>query len=382
VTAFERELGIDTPDEESGANELHGAEPGVGGNGYAEGNPEGRIGNDASTFGQGPGGPKARADGDGEGSTSRTDNRGTKFGTWTGDANGSPDGMHGGDGVGGDKGVPSGMGLFGGVIPVPDRLKGVIEVAIILANGDITGSGSNLFGAGVRKGLTIAAARRLIAREARIAAQRETQALLRQLARRKAYSSLSTAERAQVQRILYWEKQRQFFRGYLDAAKAERRAVHQALTKARPAERAALEGRDAAAATGEKVAKAEPVAGRLPVNHAYAGEEFPRSALPKKYREKGLRFKDTGYPDFEPYAKALPNGNKEVRIAYTGSQEADYAAANKAAGLEETPRGWIWHHAEGDEGIMMLVPRDLHNTVRHTGGIAEYKHRHGVEYGD
>jgi filamentous hemagglutinin len=132
---------------------------------------------------------------------------------------------------------------------------------------------------------------------------------------------------------------------------------------------------------GEEIAKVEPVAGRLPRNHAYAGRSFPPERLPPQYRKQGLRFKETGYPDFEPYAKVLPNGQKDIRVAYTGSRSADKAAANSAAQLERTPRGYTWHHNEDTE-TMCLVPEDLHETVRHTGGTAGYKHRHGVDYGD
>jgi hypothetical protein len=78
----------------------------------------------------------------------------------------------------------------------------------------------------------------------------------------------------------------------------------------------------------------------------YAGGELPREQLPAKYREKGLRFKSSGYPDFEPYAMTLPNGRKTVRIELTGSRDADIALANKAAKLDEVPEGYIWHHVE------------------------------------
>jgi hypothetical protein len=44
---------------------------------------------------------------------------------------------------------------------------------------------------------------------------------------------------------------------------------------------------------------------------AFAGHEFPPERLPPKYRKQGLRFTDTGYPDFEPYAMVLPNGQKK-----------------------------------------------------------------------
>jgi len=68
------------------------------------------------------------------------------------------------------------------------------------------------------------------------------------------------------------------------------------------------------ARVGAKAAQVEPVADRLPSNHQYADEEFPCESLPPKYREQGLRFKPTGYPDFEPYAMMLPNGKKTVKI--------------------------------------------------------------------
>jgi len=55
---------------------------------------------------------------------------------------------------------------------------------------------------------------------------------------------------------------------------------------------------------------------------------FRAPAVPPKYREKGLRFKSTGHPDFEPYAVTLPNGKKTVKIELTGSRRADEALAN------------------------------------------------------
>jgi filamentous hemagglutinin len=124
------------------------------------------------------------------------------------------------------------------------------------------------------------------------------------------------------------------------------------------------------------------VTGRLPRNHEFAGKEFPRELLPPKYREKGLRFKTTGYPDFEPYAMTLPNSKKTVRIELTGDRAADFAAANKAAGLKQQPRNHTWHHVE-DGGTMMLVPTDLHSEVAHTGGMARYRDTTGgIGYGD
>jgi hypothetical protein len=57
-----------------------------------------------------------------------------------------------------------------------------------------------------------------------------------------------------------------------------------------------------------------------------------------------------------------------VRVgSLTGNYAIDTARANRAVGYERTPAGLTWHHVE--DGItMQLVPKDLHQAVRHTGG--------------
>jgi len=387
VTAFERDLGIelaqdedDGDDESDASTEPHGKD-GSGGAGHEGGDPAGRTGKDASTTGQGAGGDTAKAGGDDEGSTSAAPgSQGTKTGDRDGERYGAPNGRYAGDGRDGDEGVRGAGAIFGGVIAVPTALQGTVELALLIDAGDITGAGADLFKAGIGKGLSVAAARRLVAEEARIVADREMRVVAQQLATREAFTSLAKAEQARVLNIVSWEKQRQFFRGYLRAAREEQRAIRQALKKAKATERISLHTRQATAEMGEEIAKVEPVAGRLPRNHAYAGHEFPRSELPPKYRKQGLRFTDTGYPDFDPYALVLPNGQKKVRIALTGSRKADAIAAKAAARLEDVPRGYLWHHNE--DLTMSLVPSDLHNAVKHTGGTAEYKHRTGNAYAE
>ena len=172
----------------------------------------------------------------------------------------------------------------------------------------------------------------------------------------------------------------QFFRGFGKAAKDAERSATRARRGAAGARKIAAQESLDTAHVGAEAAEVEPVAGRLPRNHEFAGGEFPREQMPPKYREKGVRFKSTGYPDFEPYAMTLPNGKKAVRIELTGSIRKDIAAAKQAAGLERNPKGYVWHHVE-DEGTMMLVPEDLHDTVAHSGGRAMYKHQTGVAYG-
>ena len=168
--------------------------------------------------------------------------------------------------------------------------------------------------------------------------------------------------------------------GFGKAAKDAERTATRALRRSVGVDRALAQESIDAARVGAEAAEVEPVAGRLPRNHQYAGKEFPRELLPAKYRDTGLKIKSSGYPDFDPYALELPTGKKTVKINLTGSRRADEALANKAARLEERPEEYTWHHLE-DEGTMMLVPRDLHQAVGHTAGAAKFVDRTGIPYG-
>ena len=75
-----------------------------------------------------------------------------------------------------------------------------------------------------------------------------------------------------------------------------------------------------------------------------------------------IPFDVDGFAIFDDCAKA------DVSIGgYKGSRRADYKAANAAAGLRETPEGYLWHHHQ-DVGRMQLVPRKIHERTGHTGG--------------
>ncbi len=296
---------------------------------------------------------------------------------------GSEGGRFGGEGKPGDDGVRMAGAIAGGVIAVPAAIKGVVEILLIAEAGDVTGAGGQLFSQlGKRVGkMSAAALRVVVANEARVVVERELRATIEKLARSPKWLALSAEEQTRATRIAYFELQQRFFRGFGKAARDADRTAMKALRGATGARKIAVQESLDAARIGAEAAEVEPVAGRLPRSHEFAGKEYPRELLPPKYREKGLRFKSTGYPDFEPYALTLPNGQKTVKIELTGSMRKDFTAANKAAGLERTPKGNTWHHVE-DEGTMMLVPRDLHDEVAHTGGRATFKHRRGVDYGD
>jgi len=96
------------------------------------------------------------------------------------------------------------------------------------------------------------------------------------------------------------------------------------------------------------------IGGRSPINSSYAGQTHP----------SGVQFTNQGFPNFSRYAQA------QVEIeGLTGNYARDAAMANKAVGLEATPGGYVWHHVENGT-TMQLVPQDVHNTTRHTGGAA------------
>jgi hypothetical protein len=106
------------------------------------------------------------------------------------------------------------------------------------------------------------------------------------------------------------------------------------------------------------------VGGRNPVNSAYAGQVYHLSGdLGAKY-PNGVAFSRQGFPDFSPY--------RVMEVKYkglTGEYRIDEKIANELAGLPRTPTGYVWHHVEDGE-TLVLIPKDLHNAVRHTGGAA------------
>ena len=83
----------------------------------------------------------------------------------------------------------------------------------------------------------------------------------------------------------------------------------------------------------------------------------------QKHPVTGVPFDSQGFPDFSGVAE------RTVTITQTGNRAGDFAAANAAAELAETPRGFSWHHHQ-DGTTMQLVPTDIHRATGHTGGFA------------
>ena len=123
---------------------------------------------------------------------------------------------------------------------------------------------------------------------------------------------------------------------------------------------------DAPPRTGSQVQRLP--SGRRPSNSRYAGRVYDgpqwTPELQQRYPD-GVRFTDDGYPDFSPYAR----DTVRFEPRFDGNHGSDFTAANRAAGYGETPDGYIWHHHQ-DTQTMQLVPEDLHEAVRHAGGVA------------
>jgi RHS repeat-associated protein len=94
----------------------------------------------------------------------------------------------------------------------------------------------------------------------------------------------------------------------------------------------------------------------------------PRNAhlAGKNHPVTGVPFDAQGYPDFSSVA------TKTVTIKQLGNYTTDFTDANRAAGLQNTPKDYTWHHHQ--DGItMQLVPNETHRLTGHTGGVATKK---------
>jgi len=96
-------------------------------------------------------------------------------------------------------------------------------------------------------------------------------------------------------------------------------------------------------------------------NAHLAGKTHPVTNVP---------FNNKGFPDFKNFL--FKGGKNDVTIALTGNRAKDFAAANKAAGYNSTPKGYTWHHHQV-KGRMQLVQTSVHNRTGHTGGFSLFK---------
>jgi len=107
---------------------------------------------------------------------------------------------------------------------------------------------------------------------------------------------------------------------------------------------------------------------RMPINSCFAGKTMMGKDLPVGVRGKyshGVPFNSKGFPDFSRYARTT------VNIGSFTKDDADFRSANAKIGLagKKAPDNFVWHHTDKD-GILQLIPKDIHDAVRHTGGAA------------
>jgi hypothetical protein len=115
--------------------------------------------------------------------------------------------------------------------------------------------------------------------------------------------------------------------------------------------------------------------GRYPANakdwtgKVYNGKRWT-DELRRKY-PNGVRFTDDGYPDFSPYVLRNKDGVPYQMVFTNGFRGRDFDApdANRKFGLPKLREDYVWHHHQ-DGKTLMAVPKDMHDAIRHAGGIA------------
>lgn len=121
--------------------------------------------------------------------------------------------------------------------------------------------------------------------------------------------------------------------------------------------------------------------GKCRPNSQYAGKRFPleekNPQLAQKY-PNSVKFDENANPIFDPYAKATVRFEKGVLKGNSNSGSPDFKVANEKMGYPGRyppeicgPKGsepCTWHHK--DSQTLQLVPRDLHEAVRHEGGAS------------
>ena len=274
-------------------------------------------------------------------------------------------GMKGGTGPNSAMGVPSGWGLIP-LINVPASLRHLTDTLLIMKDADMTQLAAKAMSKVAAK-KTIYKLRKEIASDASKYASNRIAAHMDDI--NAATVKMTKQEQRQAINRWRWEIQRQYF-GRVEKGAAD---------KLQKGGLSAVEEHNARMVL--EATKVKPMAGQLPRNHKYAGKQFPKDRLPPAYQKTGVRFTEDGFPDFGPYAHSLPNGRMSVQIRMTGDYGRDATRARIAAGFKrpgDVPADHIWHHAQ-DGRTMILVPRDLHHEVRHSGGRGTYRHVTGDE---
>jgi hypothetical protein len=115
---------------------------------------------------------------------------------------------------------------------------------------------------------------------------------------------------------------------------------------------------------------------RMPINSCFAGKVMKGDDLPLSIRgnyPNGVPFNMLGFPDFARYAA------KTANIGRFKSDSTDFRKVNEAAfGKsnpfgDRAPDGYTWHHHHHhhhENGKLQLIPKEIHDAVKHTGGAS------------
>ena len=80
-----------------------------------------------------------------------------------------------------------------------------------------------------------------------------------------------------------------------------------------------------------------------------------------------------GLPDFSRYSVKNVNLSKPVGD-YQDFKKANILTFGKNNPFRsKAPPGFVWHHDTG--GMMKLLPKDIHKSVKHTGSAAQHQTR-------
>ncbi|MFA6287906.1 MAG: RHS repeat-associated core domain-containing protein [Opitutaceae bacterium] len=133
----------------------------------------------------------------------------------------------------------------------------------------------------------------------------------------------------------------------------------------------------------EAAKKTQRINNRKVINSEWAGKTRPFSdvkngdALAAKYGGAGVKYTpNAGLGDFSDYAKVLPNGGKSLKfeagVLKPNSENFNAQARAALSDLSDEQytkltKDHTWHHAP-DGTSLELVPSDLHDAFRHSGG--------------
>ncbi|WBS02566.1 DUF4150 domain-containing protein [Pseudoduganella sp. SL102] len=118
---------------------------------------------------------------------------------------------------------------------------------------------------------------------------------------------------------------------------------------------------------------ARPLAnGRMPINSCFAGKVMKGNDLPANVRGKyphGVPFNMLGFPDFSRYAATTVYVRKFKgdSVDFRKANEATFGKNNEWG--DKAPKGFTWHHHQ-ENGKLQLIPKDIHDAVKHTGGAS------------